>query len=473
MSNDIYDVLKMHQDKAENLVKDASLYLSSTNNFNTEMKASLEESKEKLNANKALLKTLGISFSDEDDTLSFGKEQRIDELLDNINQSKISYEEEEVSFEDLVETAHSKGYTDTTIQELLTEDEIKKADIRFDSIESAFKEKTKLSNLDIKFLATAVALQVLRQYVLDPYLKNQRLKAGNNDESTKRKENREPGWYRVATDKILSSKVPFDAIRYSDNASIKGFLSGQKNHRDVTLGHDPMLGWFFGTANIMTGTITNSKFNSAHVKYVPGKGNIIHSRAETTRVFSTIIDRISTEGNDGKKALVYSIAREAIHLKSDVGTKHSLPLPGVSVISPKLCSNLMEYGIDIASVGTEMMFSQLINFIIAIIHGIIKPVNEDNDLYKVKTRKILLISNMIASSSNVVAVGIGTAVGTVSKNPDTVKKSINYLDVGGLLVTISRLFSDIRFISRIKKEFIESKLDEQLIEELNNLDKYY
>ena len=42
-----------------------------------------------------------------------------------------------------------------------------------------------------------------------------------------------------------------------------------------------------------------------------------------------------------------------------------------------------------------------------------------------------------------------------------VKKAINYLDVGGLIVTITRLFSDVRFITKVKEEFIDSKIDEQ------------
>ena len=37
--------------------------------------------------------------------------------------------------------------------------------------------------------------------------------------------------------------------------------------------------------------------------------------------------------------------------------------------------------------------------------------------------------------------------------------SCSKLDVGGLIVTVIRLFSDIRFITRVKEEFIESQLD--------------
>ena len=227
-----------------------------------------------------------------------------------------------------------------------------------------------------------------------------------------------------------------------------------------------------GTANIMTGTITNCSYASAHVKYVAGKGNVIHSMADTMKVFTTILDRVSNEGWDGKKALAYALLREAEHLKSDVNTKHSLPLPIINTICPELGTKLMEFGIDTASVGTEIALSSLINLIISMVHRIIKPEGEDEKMYAVRTRKILLISNSIASASNVIAVDIAAGAGVVGENPDLVKKAVDYLDVGGLIVTITRLFSDTRFIIKVKEEFINAKLDEMLIEELDNLDKY-
>ena len=68
----------------------------------------------------------------------------------------------------------------------------------------------------------------------------------------------------------------------------------------------------------------------------------------------------------------------------------------------------------------------------------------DRELYEIRTRKILMYSNIIASSSYVIAI-------CITKNPTK-------LDVGGLIVTLSRMFTDIRFISRVKQEFIECEL---------------
>ena len=72
-----------------------------------------------------------------------------------------------------------------------------------------------------------------------------------------------------------------------------------------------------------------------------------------------------------------------------------------------------------------------------------------------RTRKILLLSNLLASSSNLVYVAL---------THDSKK-----LDVGGILVTITRLFSDIRFITKIKQEFIENKINSKFEQELEKL----
>lgn len=228
----------------------------------------------------------------------------------------------------------------------------------------------------------------------------------------------------------------------------------------MTLGHDPLLGWVFGTANILTNTLTRKDLASAHIKYEAGKGNVIHSLADTSKIFSALGDRLFNQGWDGKLALGSGIAREAIHLQSDVNTKRSLPIPIVSSISPDLASTIARHGIDTASVGTEMGISIVINTLIGMIHKMFYDKSiDDSKLYEVRTRKILLYSNLIASSSNVAAT-------LITKNP-------KILDVGGLIITISRLFTDIRFISRVKQEFITNELEIQFRGIADEIDRMY
>jgi len=68
------------------------------------------------------------------------------------------------------------------------------------------------------------------------------------------------------------------------------------------------------------------------------------------------------------------------------------------------------------------------------------------DVYSVKTRKIVLYSNLIASTSNIIWVGGNMIAGN--------EGAIKDLDIGGLLVTLHRLMTDTKFIQEVKEEFI-------------------
>ena len=95
--------------------------------------------------------------------------------------------------------------------------------------------------------------------------------------------------------------------------------------------------------------------------------------------------------------------------------------------------------------------------IIGLVHGQFRQENETKDMYEVRTRKILLISNTIATSSSIINA-------TITQNP---KK----MDLGSLLLTITHLFADIRFINKIKQEFIENEMNKKLQVELDEIDK--
>lgn len=351
---------------------------------------------------------------------------------------------EPLDWDTLIEAANREIDYEVNFEDLLNQKEFENAYRHIKEIDDEFGKKTGLRKKDYAFLSVAIALQCIRQYVMDPWIKKQRVAAGATDEKG-RKNNAEAGWYYVETDKILTNRVPFDVQHYGSNASIQNFLKGG-DHRLITLGHDPVLGWIFGTANIMTSTVTRRDLLSAHVKCINNE-NKIYSMADTFKIFESVLERVSESGIDGKLALGYAIVREAIHIKSDINTKRSLPLPGIGVLSPELGKKLAKYGIDTASVGTEVTLSCFINMLISMIHRMcFDDTQDDEQSFEVRTRKIILYSNLIASTSNVIS--------------SVLTEKYGMLDVGGLLVTISRLITDVRFICKVKDEFVQSKLDE-------------
>lgn len=152
------------------------------------------------------------------------------------------------------------------------------------------------------------------------------------------------------------------------------------------------------------------------------------------------------------------------HLKSDHFTKLGLPAPILQTFAPDFAGQLYKENYDALCLARDVKvitgstaISTMCNMIITLLHGLFYDTNKEKsrDIYEIRTRKILLISNVIASSSNVITTYI-------TANP---KK----LDIGGLLVTIARLFSDVRFITKIKKDFIESEQMNLLEQKLQTL----
>jgi hypothetical protein len=72
--------------------------------------------------------------------------------------------------------------------------------------------------------------------------------------------------------------------------------------------------------------------------------------------------------------------------------------------------------------------------------------NEYNPIIKELSRKIILYSNAIATGSNVLWVGSNVIAGNITE--------LKNLDIGGLLVLLKRLSTDMEYIRQIKEEFV-------------------
>jgi len=309
-----------------------------------------------------------------------------------------------------------------------------------DKLDKVFQEKTKLRGWEIVLLFTCVALQCVRQYLL-PNDKG-RISATQGDTLMESTIDRfvKPEWRDV-----LLQSVPYDAIKTGLHVSDTGIAG--TTHRYRTLGHDPVLGWIFGTANIMTNSLTKYNLETFQVK------DMTIIRHYPLGVFG-MISRAGMYSVNDPKLLVASLGRQIIHFGSDIFTKQGLPVPMISTLNNELAKDMLtKWNIDTYSILRGMGLSAFINKIVFIIHQFFY--NEDRDgsreLYEVKTRKILSYSNLIASGSNIIITAI-TRNGKV-------------LDVGGLIVTILRLVSDYQFIHKIKQEFLQNGFEKAIVGE--------
>lgn len=322
-------------------------------------------------------------------------------------------------------------------------------------IDQKFQSCTGLKKMDIGFLFVAVALQVVRQYVLTKFA--ERLDAQTAAKRTKKifgegNYERTHTYYNPSLEEIkYSHHVPFDAY-----IGANGALAGgkQMGHRVTALGHDPILGLVIGTANIATSTLTNKEFESYHIYVNKSNRDYFRNRANTWLVFSKTKDKLLNEGLDGKKKVGASLAKEIWHLQTDLHTKNSLPFPVISAVDAELAADLAKRGLDMSNmvtVGKQAGLSVLINTLISMIHGLLydESVDYNRNVYEVRTRKILSYSNFIASASNLIYVGGSVSAGN--------KEALRNLDIGGLIVTVYRIATDAAFIRKLKREFVEQE----------------
>lgn len=382
-------------------------------------------------------------------------------------------------WEDIVAQANLHEPQVVVLEDIMSETEIQLAFDELDEINRKFSKKTGIVNkTDLAFLSIATALQVVKSLVF-PYIA-EKFDYGKSFDLAERLEHNDKSIekaHREANDKfrddhlkkhgtghwinILYQTVPYDITRGSKDLGIN---MGGKYHRMYTLGHDPILGWIFGTANILTDCITFNNFHTnriSRVDPVTGKKKMVITPEVVFlgSMFNECYEMVQADFLNLPAALF----AQAQHLKSDEFTKLGLPVPILSSINENFASKLYSEHYDALClardskiIGTSFIVSKLFDIIISLAHGLFRKEDEDKDLYEVRTRKILLISNMIASSSTVINA-------TVTSNPKN-------LDIGSLLNTVTHLFSDVRFISKIKEEFIESEISEEMKKEIMAID---
>ncbi len=135
---------------------------------------------------------------------------------------------------------------------------------------------------------------------------------------------------KLANKKI--SKVPYDA-QDNRNTSIRIEGLSAYYHRLLQLGHDPLLGFLFGVSDIMTGRMTT----------IDKSGNIV------SQVMENYVDRKETD-------IFAAIAKQILHLKTDVTTSMGLPVPLMSLFNLLQVGNIGDEDQTIAEIVQGMYY---------------------------------------------------------------------------------------------------------------------
>ncbi len=385
------------------------------------------------------------------------------------------------SWEDLAKEAKDKYPEEIAFEDLLTKEEFQFCIEEVQRINNEFSQKTGIVNKkDMSFLMVATALQTARWLIIQELCgdlgqtiddtsrldhNNKSIKESTKDSNKSFQKFFENHGHQESIrsykswEQIIFSSAPYDttvgSAKFGEN------LDG-RYHRYKTVGHDPRLGWIFGKANFITDTCTLSNFNSYRI------ARDVRPHFSEPIDLGTIFYEVFDSTKEDWLRLPAGIFAQFIHLKSDVFTKLGLPVPILETFSESLAGDLYKSQYDslcllkdIAIIGNQAVWSIFINMVISLIHGLFynPSIDGDRNLYEVRTRKILCISNALASTGN-----IAYAVGT---------EDWRKLDVGGILVSLYRLFTDIRFITRVKEEFIKNEMDKVLEKEIKELNSYF
>ena len=288
---------------------------------------------------------------------------------------------------------------------------------------------------------------------------------------------------------------------------------GGLTHRFKSLGHDPVLGLLFGTSNILTNTGTfyldksklqkvkespyGSKFlGTVHVAYKNPAlytGPYISAPASTLIMLKKTIERFKNDPD----AVHFALLKAIEHIQSDQKSPEGIPIPFVSAImGSKEARRWAQEGLDwdhfsknAIIVGKQIAATVLINFIISSLHklylmwGDIKGseniakaihlyVNEKPaELDYVRTKKIIMYSNAIASTVNLAVCVAGGAISSTTGNASLSKEFFSHLDVGGFMVTLYSLFHDGRYILKVKDDFIKATINTDFESKLKDIER--
>lgn len=348
------------------------------------------------------------------------------------------------------------------------EDSVMEYGENIDRINAEFKDKTKLHDSDIAFLMGATMLQVARVFILNALTRVEPAGANNVKEGALHDIqgkifNGFNNSASVPSDKLYASKhhiltsrgVPYDATA---GGKQYGIFKGA-NHRFATLAHDPVLGLVFGPANIMTNSITWVK-NAPFGLKIPatncvefdmaGKNPRIAGSASTIAMLVSSTRRTINEPSAAAAALI----KQIIHIGTDLYTPCGIQIPFANMVLDKEhVEKLTAYVStgDILKVGAQAGLAVFINWLIASLHGSTLLFQDDGtkfnaETYQVRTKKILMISETIATSSSAVQA-------VVTNNPKN-------FDLGGAAVLLYRLFTDVRFTAKLKEDYLNDGLNE-------------
>ena len=239
------------------------------------------------------------------------------------------------TWEDLCQDAIEAVGTDVAIESLFTEEELRENALAVRQLNEEYNQIHRLDKFDIAIAAAAGLLAGAVDILLVgiPQKTPDDLKAGplsNYIRDAFDKKFPPDEMERLANSKV--SKVPYDA---QDNRNTTVNVEGLSAyyHRLLSLGHDPLLGFVFGVADIRSGRMTT----------IDKAGKVV------SQVMENYADRTEAD-------VFAAIAKQIVHLKSDMTTSMGLPAPLMGLFNLLQFGSVGEYEQTIAEIVQGMYY---------------------------------------------------------------------------------------------------------------------
>lgn len=228
-----------------------------------------------------------------------------DNKIEKLNLEKVESEPKK-NFNDLINQAHQSGYSDVDLYEIATIKEIDETNQLLNRYYSEFTDQYKLDKYDYAISGIIGTIAALIDYFLVTNVDGKKVVPGELKSGVEEFLNK-----LLSEEKVrkleFKYKVTYDISLNSSKISQEILGLCPLYHRFQSLGHDPIIGFIFGVADLMKGQLTA----------IDGNGRLIIQ---------------SVKGAE-TKSLIEAVITVFGHFLSDVGTKSktgkilSVPVP--------------------------------------------------------------------------------------------------------------------------------------------------
>lgn len=353
---------------------------------------------------------------------------------------------------------------DVVVEDLLSNKEINHAISELERIHNEFAARTGLTQSDLVFLSIATSIQTAR-WTMMPKIASQLGRSGKIlatlSPSAMAMLEQKPDTKELAlideTNEEFAAEaeeVPEGDI-HEEPKNWEEILEQKDEMPCNTFDNDPM-NWLFGIVNRITGTHTSSDYTSTNA--------VTGERVSTPGMLAEALRSIKED----PRRLTAAVYSQYAQQRAAQGQPVDFLAPVTEALQPGMESEVFQMQAqqlatmsDLTLIGKQAALPLVINMVVGLLHGL--KYNPETDgsrqFYDARTRKIILLSNLMASGSNLAF--------TIAS------EQWGKLDIGGLLVSGTRAIQDMSYLINLEDRFIREQMDKFIEQELQDIDKHF